>query len=91
VASRQRTTTRQYIYDVEFENYGRGFLKVLTHTTAARELPVGFALGLDVSAPDAEARIRAAMGGLMDLMGLPPDHPARSMPIPRWQAPEIQN
>lgn len=81
--------TRQYIYDVEFEKFGRGFLKVLTHVTASRELPVGFAYGLDANSPDAEPRMRAAMNGLMDLIGVPKDHPARSMPLPKWQAPAI--
>jgi hypothetical protein len=81
--------TRQYIYDVEFEKFGRGFLKVLTHVTASRELPVGFAFGLDANSPDAESRMRVAMGGLMDLLGVPKDHPARSMPLPKWEAPAI--
>jgi len=83
--------TRQYIYEVEFEKFGPGFLKILTHVTASRELPVGFAFGLDANSPDAEARIRGAMGGLMDLMGLPRDHPARSVPVPKWQAPATSN
>jgi hypothetical protein len=84
-----RPETRQYIYEVEFEKLGPGFLKILTHTTPSREVATGFAFGLGVNAPEAEARIRAAMGGLMDLMGLPKEHPARSMPLPRWDAPAL--
>ena len=81
--------TRQYIYRVDFEKFGPGYLKVLTHLTSSKEIPVAFAFGLDPKSRDAEARIRAAMSGLMDLMGVPKEHPARTMPIPAWQAPAI--
>jgi len=81
--------TRQYIYDAAFEEAGQGFVKVLTYVTGSREICVGFSFGFDANNPEAETRIRAAMTGLMDTMGVPKDHPARFAPLPRWQAPAI--
>jgi len=79
--------TFQYIYEVRFSAFGPGVIKILTFDSPNGEAPVSIYFGLLISSPESEQRLRRAFNALLDTVGLPSDHPARSMPVPYWESP----
>jgi len=79
--------TFYYIYEVQFSKFGPGVLKILTFDSPSGEVPVSINFGFLPSVPEADQRVRRAFNGLLDMMGVPGDHPARSMPVPISDSP----
>jgi hypothetical protein len=80
--------TRQYVYSANFPRLGAGYL-VVTTAASDSERVVSVSFGLPTADGRAKDRVASVFSKLLDLHGVPEDHPLRTRPIPPTHVPGL--
>jgi hypothetical protein len=81
---------RKYVYAVSFARLGRGYVVVTTALGKAEQV-VSVSFGLPSAKSGSQAEVAAVFSQLLDVHGVPGDHPVRTSPIPPVNLPALDS